>query len=356
MVSPYRAIPPLATLRTFEAVARQGGFTRAAEELAITQSAVSHQVHALEEFLGTSLFHRQKPGIKLTADGRTLLEDVRSGLDLILRASDRIRGRRQVGVLTVAAPAAFASWWLVPRLGRFASRHPQIEIRIATMDYREPRFECDGIDAAIVMRPAGYLPPKNELPLLRERIFPVCSPKLLAGKASLRKPADILGHTLIEEDSDPDSPLNWAFWLERFGAVEDRPTMRLRFTHFGVALSAAIDGLGIALGRSPMVDAELSSGRLVQPFDKNRFCMAPEGYALSWPEANGKDPRLDAFRDFLLDESCGCELAAGPCGSPPSERDDRKLEFATARAVHRAHVSGDTATSQPAPKAARSPS
>src|ERR1700756_1367711 len=137
MPAPYRSLPPLATLRTFEAVARNLSFTRAADELALTQSAVSHQIRALEDHLGASLFARLHRGIELTIDGRTLLEGVRAGLDTVLLASERVRGQRRVGVLTVAAQAAFATWWLVPRLGRFAALHPEIEVRIAAMEGRE---------------------------------------------------------------------------------------------------------------------------------------------------------------------------------------------------------------------------
>src|SRR5580693_4411179 len=116
MPSPYRSLPPLATLRTFEAVARNLSFTRAADELALTQSAVSHQIRTLEDHLGASLFGRLHRGIELTSDGRMLLDGVRAGLDSVLLASERVRSQRRVGVLTVAAPAAFATWWLVPRL------------------------------------------------------------------------------------------------------------------------------------------------------------------------------------------------------------------------------------------------
>jgi LysR family glycine cleavage system transcriptional activator len=121
MPSPYRSLPPLGTVRTFEAVSRNLSFTKAADELALTQSAVSHQIRALEDHLGARLFQRQHRGIELTPEGRTLLEGLRAGLDSILLASERIRNQRRVGVLTVAAPAAFAIWWLVPRLGRFVA-------------------------------------------------------------------------------------------------------------------------------------------------------------------------------------------------------------------------------------------
>src|SRR5690606_12884671 len=147
----YRSIPPLPTLRTFEAVARKGRFTLAARDLAITRSAVSHQIKALEEFLGVPLFWRHNPGIELTEDGKILLEAVRAGLDVILAATDRIRYRNQSGILTIAVPTAFAMWWLVPRLGRFATLHPNIEIRLSMLDHRSPDFVRDGLNTGEIV-------------------------------------------------------------------------------------------------------------------------------------------------------------------------------------------------------------
>ena len=215
MANPYRPLPPLPPLRTFEAVARQASFTRAADELAITQSAVSHQIRSLERDLGVALFQRSNPGISLTDDGRTLLEGVRAGFDTMLLATERVRSRHRVGVLTVAAPGAFATWWLGPRLGRCAAAHPHIEIRIAVMDHREPDFRRDGIDAAVVMRAPGRRGP-HEMPLLRERIFPVCSPALVQCAAKpLRRAADLVHQTLIEEDEPASPGLGWSAWLSR---------------------------------------------------------------------------------------------------------------------------------------------
>src|SRR6266851_3772648 len=199
MVSPYRPLPPLGTLRAFEAVSRHLSFTMAATDLALTQSAISHQIRALEDHLGVRLFQRRHRGIEMTPEGRTFLEGARAGLDSILLASERIRNQHRVGVLTVATPAAFAIWWLVPRLGRFAALHPDIEVRIATIDGREPDLWRDGIDLAVVKRPAkiGIHDP-SEMPLLREIVFPVCAPSLLNGGGSIRNPSDLARHPLIE--------------------------------------------------------------------------------------------------------------------------------------------------------------
>jgi LysR family transcriptional regulator, glycine cleavage system transcriptional activator len=342
MPNPYRSLPPLATLRSFEAVARQLSFTRAADELALTQSAVSHRIRALEADLGTSLFSRLHRGIALTDDGRTLLEGVRAGLDSMLLASERIRGQKRVGVLTVAAPAAFATWWLVPRLGRFAALHPAIEVRIAAMDRREADFRRDGVDVAVVRRTAKPAERRRfEMPLLREIVFPVCAPALLGGAAPLRAPSDLSHHTLIECEGAEidDAEFAWSGWISRLGLSQAPPPRQLRISHFGLALSAAIDGLGVALGRSPMVDAELAAGRLVRPFGSKVVAKAGNVFALAWRETGAlvQDQRIAAFRDFALDEACGCELAAGPCGMPASERDRlARAGWMAARAARRA--------------------
>jgi DNA-binding transcriptional LysR family regulator len=342
MPSPYRSLPPLAALRTFEAVARQLSFTRAADELALTQSAVSHQIRALEDHLGTSLFGRLHRGIELTDEGRVLLEGVRAGLDTVLLASERVRSRGRVGVLTVAAPAAFATWWLVPRLGRFAALHPEIEVRIAAMDGREPDLWRDGVDIAVVKRPAPVaerIP--GEMALLREIVFPVCAPSLIGGGLPLHTVRDLGRQTLIECETAEaeDLEFSWSTWLARFGLARGQGSRQLRFSHFGLALSAAIDGLGVALGRSPMVDAELAAGRLVRPFGKKVVAKAANVFALTWrtTDASFADQRIVAFRDFALDEACGCELAAGPCGMPESERDARaRAGWVAGRAARRA--------------------
>jgi DNA-binding transcriptional LysR family regulator len=313
----------------------------AATDMALTQSAVSHQIRALEDHLGARLFQRRHRGIEMTPEGRTFLEGVRAGLDSILLATERIRNQHRVGVLTVASPAAFAIWWLVPRLGRFAALHPDIEVRIATMDGHEPDLIRDGVDVAIVKRPAKEAARNPlEMPLLSEIVFPVCSPSLLNGVSSLPNASDLARHPLIECDAaeTEDSEFCWSTWLPRLG-LDGAPAPRLlRFSQFGPALSAAVDGLGIALGRSPMVDAELAAGRLVRPFAKRIVSKASNVFALVWRDARAAqgDQRIAAFREFALDEACGCELAAGPCGMPRSERDSRtQIDWMAGRATRR---------------------
>lgn len=324
------SLPPLPWLRTFEAVARHLSFTQAADELCVTQSAVSHQVRQLEQQLGCRLFRRNNPGIALTEEGRLLLTGVADGLGHMLMAVQRVRSRGETGFLTVSAPSSIATWWLVPRLGRFAIRHPRIEVRIAAME-EVPDFARDGVDLAIVAQPSAQARlTHTSMPLVREEVFPVCSPALLDadGRLSIE---DLKHHALLREDGYRDSELNpvrpeldWDVWLKFLG-LEGEGAHGPRFSHFGLALRAAIDGAGLVLGRSPMIDAELAAGRLVRPFGEVKM-MASTTFVARWPDTLAGDARLIAMREFLLDESCGCDLAAGPCGIPPSERDQTERD------------------------------
>nr|QQZ51963.1 hypothetical protein JKL49_10710 [Phenylobacterium glaciei] len=229
-----------------------------------------------------------------------------------------MRARRRVGVLAIGAPASFAAWWLVPRLGRFAMRAPEVEVRLATVD-DDPDLERLGLDAAIVLRDARQTARDDEIWLLSERVMPVCSPGF-AQDRRLKTPADLSACRLIEcEGSAPQPPeFGWGHWLSRLGIPE--PTARWsRFGDASLAITAAIDGLGVALGRSPMIDAELAAGRLIKPFPDRISATPRQVYALKWRRPPSQS--MAAFRDFLLDEACGCELAAGPCGLPRSDQD-----------------------------------
>jgi LysR family glycine cleavage system transcriptional activator len=179
------------------------------------------------------------------------------------------------------------------------------------MDGREPDLWRDGVDVAVVKRPAKLADrDRVEIPLLREIVFPVCD-AIEARLARYRCAPlhDLVRHTLIESDAAEadDTEFTWSSWLSRFGLQQTQLMRQLRFSHFGLALSAAIDGLGVALGRSPMVDAELASGRLVRPFGAKVMAKASDVFALAWRDtgAGAQDQRIAAFRDFALDEACG---------------------------------------------------
>ena len=303
------AIPhlPLAALRTFDSVARHLSFTRAAAELAVTQSAVSHQIRSLESDMCVRLFKRLNPGIALTEAGEQLAPEVRAALERLSAAVAHTRRCGRGGVLRVGAGGAFATGWLVPRLGRFAAAHPEIEVRLS-MAVRNPDLEEDELDLAVLSREAGQesgrpLQPDGEAVLFEERIYPVCSPTLLP---LLRVPADLARVTLLHEECDeapsPRSALSWEPWLERLGVADQPRRSGIRLSHFTLVLAAALDGVGVALGREQLIRAALAEGRLVRPFGPE-LELRSRRQVIRWRSAPGNESRIAAFRSWLLAES-----------------------------------------------------
>src|ERR1700719_4692042 len=206
-----RQLPPLNALRAFEAAARNESFTRAAEELCVTQGAVSHQVKALEATLGVKLFNRERQRLVITEAGREYLAVVRDALDRIAVGTERLVQHQTSGVLTVSTSPDFAAKWLVHRLGRFAEAHPDIDLSVsATMHHVD--FAREEVDMA-VRHGDGNWPGLDNVQLSSEQLFAVCSPKLLSGRRRLGKPADILKFPLIHLDSRTD----WTKWLQAVG-------------------------------------------------------------------------------------------------------------------------------------------
>src|ERR687894_3135815 len=203
-----RRLPPLNALRAFEAAARSESFTRAAEELCVTPGAVSHQVKALEAGLGVRLFHRERQRLVLTEPGREYLGVLRDALDRIALGTARLVQRQSSGVLTVSTSPDFAAKWLVNRLGRFAEAHPDIDLRVsATMHHVD--FAREEVDLT-VRHGDGDWAGLDVVRLCPERLFAVCSPKLMTGPRAIRTPADILKHPLLHLDDRK----NWSRWLE----------------------------------------------------------------------------------------------------------------------------------------------
>src|ERR687893_2087202 len=206
-----RRLPPLNALKAFEAAARHESFTRAAEELCVTQGAVSHQVKALETELGLKLFTRERQRLIITEQGREYLAVLRDAFDRIALGTERLKQRQSSGVLTVSTSPDFAAKWLVNRLGRFSEAHPEIDLRIsATMHHVD--FAREDVDVA-VRHGDGNWPGLDAVRLSPEQLFAVCSPKLLSGPRSIQEPADILKHPLLHIDDRKD----WARWLEAAG-------------------------------------------------------------------------------------------------------------------------------------------
>jgi len=267
---PTPRLPSLDLLKGFEAAARLLSFTRAGEELHLTQSAVSRQIKDLEEQLGVTLFERRHRALALTEAGRALFPAAAQVLQAMRAATDRLRALSARRALAVTTTHSFAALWLIPRLARFTRAHPGVDVRIAA-DTRVQDLEREGLDIAIRHGAASLAGP-NALRLFGERVFPVCSPKLLADpKRPLHQPADLRHHVLLQYD-DPDGRhpwLHWKTWLEVERLTDLRPAGSLLFSGYEQIIPAAIAGNGVALGRSPLVREALASGELVAPFKRS---------------------------------------------------------------------------------------
>ena len=264
-MSKRNALPPLDLLVGFEAAARHLSFTKAGEELHLTQSAVSRQIKELEDQLGASLFQRRHRALALTPAGQQFYAAAAQALATMRAATERLRAASGRRTLAVTTTHSFAALWLIPRLASFTREHEGIDVRI-TADTRVQDLERDGLDVAIRHGPPSLAGP-NAVRLFGERVFPVCSPKLLEKKA-LNKPSDLERHVLLQYD-DPDGRhpwLHWKTWLEVEGIAELKPAATLSFSGYEQIIPAAIAGHGVALGRSPLVLDLLASKELVAPF------------------------------------------------------------------------------------------
>lgn len=307
----YTRLPSLNALRTFEAAARHLGFSAAAEELGITPSAVSHQIRTLEEALGSKLFLRLNPGMALTEEGRLLLKGVEAGFLKLVEATDHVKMRHARRVLTIFAPTPVASYWLLPRMPVFAGRFPNLEPHVVSFDAGEPSFEREQVDLAIVKRHVDrFRIHRNEAALMRDLVFPVCSPALPTNERPLSEPAHLAAHVLIQEDQQTSPDIDWMDWLSRLGVSGGKSSRLFRVSHFAMCMQAAIDGHGVALGRSPLIDRELAAGRLIRPLG-DAAIGASRAYVLRWPEAAEADAETMALRDFLLAEAAGSGAPIG---------------------------------------------
>ena len=247
-----RRLPPLNALKAFEAAARYESFTRAAEELCVTQGAVSHQVKALEEELALKLFNRERQRLVITEAGRAYLEVVRDALDRIAAGTERLLQRQSAGALTVSTSPNFAAKWLVHRLGRFAEAHPGIDLRVSAALHHVD-FAREDVDLAI-RHSDGQGSGLHVTRLCVEELAPVCSPKLLRGRNALRKLSDLARHTLLHVNDRTE----WAKWLDAAGARNIDPSRGPVLNQASMALDAAVDGQGVALARSALAAWDLS--------------------------------------------------------------------------------------------------
>ena len=288
-------LPPLNALRTFEAAARHLSFTKAADELFVTQAAVSHQIRTLEEHLGTPLFRRMNRALMLTDEGQALLPAVREAFDRLSAGVRRVQDLCCGGALTISTTPSFAASWLVGRLARFQALHPEIELQLSAtarlVDFAREDVDC-GIRYGM-----GDWPGLVAQRLFQTALVPVCSPLLLDGPNPLRRPQDLMRHTLLHTLDEPD---DWRLWLRAAAVDGVDPTRGLKFDSVPLVVQAAISGAGVGIGRRQLVEAELAAGRLVAPFDLE---LADEcAYYFVAPEGTADQPKVVAFRTWLLAE------------------------------------------------------
>ena len=296
------ALPALDLLVGFEAAARHLSFTKAGEELFLTQSAVSRQIKELEEQLGVELFQRRHRALALTEAGKSFYASAAQVLATMRAATDRLRAQAGKKGLSVTTTPSFAALWLVPRLAGFMRSHPGVDVRIMA-DTRVQELDRDGLDLAIRHGPAA-LAGSNAVRLMGERVFPVCSPRLLKDKAKpLREPRDLRFHCLLQYD-DPEGRhpwLHWKAWLEVERVADLRPAGTLSFSGYEQIIPAALAGHGVALGRSPLVKDLVASGELVAPF-KSSADPARAYYAVVSKTAGGR-PEVNDFVAWLKQEA-----------------------------------------------------
>jgi DNA-binding transcriptional LysR family regulator len=295
-------LPSLDLLKGFEAAARLLSFTKAGEELYLSQSAVSRQIQELEEQLGLPLFERRHRALELTEAGKALYVASAQVLATMHAVTGRLRAGRGRQTLAVTTTQSFASLWLIPRLGSFTRMHPELDVRISA-ETRVLDLERDGLDLAIRHGPAVLAGP-HALRLFGERVFPVCSPKLMKDpKRPLLEPADLRHHVLLQYD-DPDGRhpwLHWKTWLEIERLTDLRPAGKLVFSGYEQIIPSAIAGHGVALGRSPLVRKLLATGELVAPF-KSTADPARAYYAIVSKNSAGR-PEVAGFVAWLKEEA-----------------------------------------------------
>jgi LysR family transcriptional regulator, glycine cleavage system transcriptional activator len=289
-----RRLPALNALKAFEAAARHESFTRAAEELFVTQGAVSHQVKALEEELGLKLFNRERQRLVITEAGREYLTVIRDALDRIAVGTERLMQRRSSGALTISTSPDFAAKWLVYRLGRFAEQHPDIALRVSA-DLHHVDFAREDVDLAVRHGEGDWAGLHAER-LATEQLFPVCSPKLLGGRRRLR-PADVRKFPIIHLGTHKD----WARWLEAAGVSGVDLSQGLVVNRAAMLIDAAVDGQGIVLARTTLSAWDILNGRLVRPFATS--LRLAKSYWIVCLQATAMLPKISKARDWMLAEA-----------------------------------------------------
>ncbi len=299
----------LADLLSFEAAARLGSFSRAADALEVSQPAVSLRIRQLERRLGARLFARRGRGVTLTTEGLRLWRDVQSGLDQVRAGVTAIQRRRtRRDSVTIAVSSAFASYWLLPRMRQFQDKYPSIDLRVLTADHQLD-LRSEGIPLA-VRHGDGHWPEYDSWPVAPELVFPVCAPRYLEQHGPVRSLEHLAKHRLIDLHEHRLRHHGWSDWLRAAGAGVERVPNRLDFTDYALVVKAALAGDGIALGWQHLVGDLLLDGQLVAPVD--RMVATGNGYWIIAPRGATSNIATTRLRDWLLAEAAAAErLYAG---------------------------------------------
>jgi LysR family glycine cleavage system transcriptional activator len=299
-----RRLPPIRPLVAFEAVIRHGSFSRAADEIGITQSAVSHQVRRLEEYFREPLLERRNPGVLPTQTGRALAATLGEVLDSLAALDAHRHDIAGGGALKVGASSALANWWLIKRLRQLTASDQQTAVELVPVETAaEPSYP---VDIRLMWVPAAQARrTSTQMPLLPERVFPVCAPSLLPAGRPLDEPHALLSLPLIHKGSEPVGEWSWATWLRRLGLPRrGLKGGEIRLEDIGLSLTAAVEGAGVSLGRSLLVCDAIAAGRLTPLFGDTGLVMeARKMQVARWRVELVGDPRVRRFVDWLRDQA-----------------------------------------------------
>lgn len=310
--------PGLRSLRAFDAAAEHLSFTRAADALGVTPAAISHQIKELEGLMGVPLFTRTSRSMRLTRQGEILQTAAHESLEVLSRALLRIKRLENRQQIRVSASPSLAAKWLVPRLDRFLALHPGADVRV-DVSHSVVDFDREDVDVAIRFGEGKYPGLRADI-LFQDKVFPVCSPKIITKERPLKTPRDLLRYTLIHLDWEAQgNPWpNWKMWMRAAGITDFDDRAGLHFGQTSYAVQAAIDGMGVALGDSNLVADDLAAGRLVKPFELS--LRAPKTFAyyvISRPDT-ADAPLVEAFREWCLAEAKLTENRVASSGAEES--------------------------------------
>lgn len=293
-----RRIPPLNPLRIFEVVARTENLTVAAQQLHVTQSAVSRQIGVLESYLGMQLFRRERHGVSLTRAGRGYADQILPAFEAIAEATDNLTKSSRQGALRVRTYTTFAAKWLIPKLGQFRAQYPNIEVRISN-GVPDVDFDRDPVDVAIQFGNGRWPHVQTDM-LFRDEMEPVCSPAFLARHAPNPKyPESLLRQRLLISHY---RRTDWEVWLQAMHMSEfAQQSEQMTFGSTILCWQAAVEGLGMAMGQHALLAAEFSSGQLVRPFRKP--LLREPAYYLIRPERQRETRKVQVFREWVLQVS-----------------------------------------------------